>query len=142
MAILKVVLDTNVLVAALRSGRGASAKLLSFVGRDRFDIVISVPLVIEYEDVLLRDLPPGAEERESVGDILDYLSSVGRRQEVFFLWRPLLRDPGDDMVLELAVAGRCDAIITYNKRDFRGLSSFGLRALTPKEFLSEIGALS
>lgn len=135
------VLDTNVLVAASKSGRGASARLLSLVGREWFEIVISVPLVIEYEDVLLRDLPPASVKREIVGDILDYLCAVGRRQEVFFLWRPHLRDPGDDMVLELAVAGRCDAIITYNKRDFRELSPFGLRAMTPKEFLTEIGAL-
>lgn len=133
------VLDTNVLVAASQSGRGASAKLLSLVGRGHFEIVISVPLVVEYEDAVMRDLPPGPEKREILGDVLDYLCAVGRRQEIFFLWRPQLRDPADEMVLELAVAGRCDAIVTYNKRDFGDLDRFALEILDPKEFLTEIG---
>ena len=63
------------------------------------------------------------------------------RQEVFFLWRPFLPDPKDDMVLELAVAAGCDAIVSYNKRDLAGAERFGVRLCTPKEFLTEIGAL-
>lgn len=142
MAVPRVVIDTNVLVAASRSGRGASAKLLALVGRGRFEILISVPLVIEYEDVLTRGLPPQSSKRVVMERILDYLCAAGRRQEVFFLWRPHLRDPGDDLVLELAVAGRCHAILTYNKRDFGNLERFSLEVLTPKEFLTKIGVLS
>jgi len=138
----RVVIDTNVLVAASRSGRGASALLLSLVGRGQFELLVSVPLVIEYEDVLVRGLAKGSRRREAIERILDYLCAIGRRQEVFFLWRPQLRAPGDDLVLELAVAGRCDAILTYNKRDFGNLQRFGLEVLTPKEFLTKIGVLS
>lgn len=141
MGVPRVVLDTNILVAASRSGRGASAKLLSLVGSGRFEVAISVPLIVEYEDAVMRELALGSQKREILGDILDYLCAVGQRQEIFFLWRPQLRDPEDEMVLELAVAGRCDAIITYNTRDFGNLDRFGLDVLTPREFLTEIGEL-
>jgi predicted nucleic acid-binding protein len=60
---------------------------------------------------------------------------------VFFLWRPFLRDPKDDMLLELAVAAGCDAIVSYNKRDLAGVKDFGLKVYTPKEFLARIGEL-
>jgi putative PIN family toxin of toxin-antitoxin system len=134
-----VVLDTNVLVAATRSQRGASFRLLSLLGRGRFDVTISVPLVLEYEDALLRE--PGATplSETAIQDILDYVCSVSLQQDVFFLWRPFLPDPKDDLVLEAAVAGRCDAIVTYNRRDFVGIEKFGLRILLPGEFLQEIG---
>jgi putative PIN family toxin of toxin-antitoxin system len=135
-------LDTNVLIAAARSGRGVSARLLSLVGTDRFDIYISVPLVLEYEDVLSRHVPRQSPRFPLWQDILDYLCSVGMKQRVFFLWRPILRDPKDDMILELAVAGQCDVIVTYNRRDFQELERFALRVLEPKEFLQEIGELS
>ena len=142
MAAPRVVLDTNVLVAASRSGRGASAKLLSLVGTQRFEIALSVPLVVEYEDALMRGASKDSPRRRALESILDYLCRVGERQEVFFLWRPLLKDPGDDMVLELAVAARCDAIVTYNLRDFGGVDRFGIEALTPKQFLVQIGVFS
>ena len=66
---------------------------------------------------------------------------IGLHQEIFFLWRPFLPDPTDDHVLEVAVAAGCDAIVTYNKRDFKGIEKFGLRILDPRELLSEIGVL-
>jgi predicted nucleic acid-binding protein len=75
----------------------------------------------------------------AVRDLLDYLCFVGRRQPIFFRWRPTLIDPNDDMVLELAVAAGCDAIVTYNRRHFRGVRSFGIRLLSPAELLNEIG---
>lgn len=137
----RVVLDTNVLVAASRSKRGASAKLLGLVGRGRFEICVSVPLVLEYEQAVMRHLKEGSWEFGIWSDILDFLCRVGKRQEVFFLWRPFLRDPKDDMVLELAVAASCEAIVSYNKRDFFGVDRFGLRVRDCKEFLTEIGEL-
>lgn len=133
------VLDTNVLVAATRSQRGASFRLLSLVGRGRFDVTISVPLVLEYEDVLLREPEATPLPEAAIQGILDYVCSVALQQDVFFLWRPFLPDPKDDLVLEAAVAGRCDAIVTYNRRDFVGIEKFGLRTLLPGEFLQEIG---
>lgn len=134
----RVVLDTSVLVAGLRSRRGASFRLLSLLGSGRFEVVLSVPVVLEYEDVLTRPgmVPLSADD---VGAVLDYLCAVGSHHSVFYLWRPYLRDPGDDMVLELAVAAGCDAVVTHNMRDFVGIDQFGLRAVRPADFLRSIG---
>jgi len=142
MASVQVVLDTNVLVAGLRSRRGAAYKVLSLLGGSRFTVNLSVPLVLEYEDVLLRPevgIPLSSGE---IGDVLDYLCAVGRHHEIFFLWRPYLPDPGDDMVLELAVKAGCDTVVTYNQRDFAGCGRLGVQALTPGEFLRRIGEQS
>ena len=138
----QVVLDTNVFVSALRSSQGASFLLLSLVGRSTaFEINLSVPLVLEYEDVAKRQARSLGLTHEDIDDVLDYLCAVANRREIFFLWRPFLRDPSDDMVLELAVEAECEAILTYNQRDFAGVEQFGVRVLTPKAFLQEIGAL-
>lgn len=135
---LRVVLDTSVLVAAIRSRNGASFEVLSRVGVGEFEIAISVPLVLEYEDVLLRPLPKPALTEGDIRDLIDYICDVALRQEVFFLWRPFLRDPGDDLVLELAVAAQCDAIVTHNLRDFVGTEKLGVRVITPGQFLHEL----
>lgn len=132
-----VVVDTNVLVAAIRSRRGASFRVLEQLGTGVFDIVVSVPLVLEYEDAMLRRR--GALSAQEVGDVVDYICSVARRQPIFYLWRPLLRDPKDDMVAEVAVAAGAEAVVTHNRRDFTGLGSFGIRVDTPQEFLKVIG---
>ena len=137
---MKIIIDTNVLVAALRSRRGASFKLVSFLPNDKFSIFISVPLVLEYEDALMR-LESSAITEQDIGNFVDFLCEIGYHQEIFFLWRPFLPDPSDDHVLEVAVAAGCDAIVTYNKRDFKGIERFGLRILDPRELLSEIGVI-
>ena len=139
MKIHKIVIDTNVIVSALKSNRGASYKLLSLIGEERFQLCISVPLVIEYEDVLKRDtleIP-----LNNINDILDYICSVADKREIFYLWRPYLKDPKDDMVLELAVESESDFIITYNQKDFTGIEKFGISVLSPKEFLTIIGEI-
>ena len=141
MAKTQVVLDTNVIVSALRSNQGASYKLLMLVGRANFEINLSVPLLLEYEDATKRLLGQIPLTEIDINDILDYFCRMGNQREVFYLWRPFLRDSKDDMVLELAVSGRCGAIITYNKKDFVGVDQFGLRVITPKEFLEELGEL-
>ena len=141
MGVIQIVIDTNVLVAALRSKRGASYRLLGLLGDRRFEINISVPLVLEYEKAAREMIRRGGLSARNIDDILDYMCAVARHRKVFYLWRPFLRDPNDDMVLELAVAARCTFIITYNKRDFRGIQQFGIEALTPKEFLEKIGEL-
>ena len=76
---------------------------------------------------------------EQIGDLVDYVCKVGRRQRIFYLWRPLLRDPKDDMVAEVAVAGGAEAVVTHNGKDFVGLEKFGIRAVSPQEFLRNIG---
>jgi putative PIN family toxin of toxin-antitoxin system len=136
-----VLLDTNVLIAGLRSRNGAAFKLVSLVGTGRFEICLSVPVVLEYETVLLDQLEQLLLTASDVGDLLDYFCSVGKQQEVHYLWRPFLKDPKDDLFLEAAVAGSCEAIITYNRRDFRGAEKFGVRIMTPGEFLRRIGEL-
>ena len=139
---MKIVIDTNVLFAALKSRRGASYKLVSLLPSEKFSIAISVPLIIEYEDVLRRGKLPAYIMEKDISDFIDFFCHIGDQQDIFFLWRPFLPDPSDDLVLEVAVAGGCDAIITYNKRHFKNAKKFGLRILDPKEFLAEIGVIS
>jgi predicted nucleic acid-binding protein len=130
-----------VFIAALRSERGASYRLLTLVDSGLFAVNISVPLILEYEEVAKRLVGRIGLTAEDIDDILDYICKVARRRTVFYLWRPLLGDPRDDMVLELAVVARCRYIITYNRRDFHGAERFGIRVATPKEFLQGIGEL-
>jgi predicted nucleic acid-binding protein len=134
----RVVLDTSVLVAAVRSRRGASFELVSRLAAGEFEAAVSVPLVLEYEDALLRHLPASPLDEADVRILIDYVCEVAIRQEIFFLWRPNLRDPGDDLVLELAVAAGCEAVVTHNVRDFRGAERLGVRVATPGQFLQEL----
>jgi putative PIN family toxin of toxin-antitoxin system len=133
----RVVLDTNVLISAFRSRRGPAFALVSRIGSGSFEISISVPLVFEYEEVLHR--ATSLEDLE-VLSVLRFLCSVAHRQKIFYLWRPLLPDPKDDMVLELAVASRSRFIVTYNQRDFLPADRFGIESLKPEELLRRIGA--
>jgi predicted nucleic acid-binding protein len=135
----EIVIDTNVMVAGLRSRGGASFRLLQAVGTGIFGINVSVPLVLEYEDVLLRPATAIPLPAPAIEAVIDYHCATARHHEIFFLWRPFLPDPSDDMVLELAVAARCSRIITFNKRDFRGAEQFGVGVRTPAEFLAEVG---
>jgi len=141
MSLPQVVIDTNVIIAGLRSRRGSAFKLLTLIDTGQFDIHLSVPLVLEYTEVLLRELPNLYLSREEVDDLIDFYCAVGVPHEIFFLWRPFLRDPKDEMVLELAVKAGCQSIITYNTRDFAGVEQFGLNLLEPSEFLRLIGDL-
>jgi putative PIN family toxin of toxin-antitoxin system len=142
MTVPQVVLDTNIIVAGLRSKRGSAFRLLTLVGKGVFDIHLSVPLVLEYREVLSRQLPNLYVTSLDVEEFIEFHCSVATQHQIFFLWRPYLPDPKDDMVLELAVKARCDSVITYNTRDFNGIEQFGIKILTPAEFLQSIGALS
>ena len=137
----QVVIDTNVFVSALLSKRGAAYRLLTLVGSGLFQLNVSVPLIIEYEDAARRILHQTALTPDDLDDILDYVCQVSNRQKIFFLWRPFLRDPKDDMVLELAAAAGCDSLITFNTKDFAGIERFGLKAMTPQAFLRQIGQI-
>jgi putative PIN family toxin of toxin-antitoxin system len=135
----QVVIDTNVLVAALLSNRGASYRLLRHVGDPRWQMNLSVPLVIEYEQTLKRVCTGGALSGSDIDSILDFLCANANLRPIFFLWRPFLIDPQDDFVLELAVESRADFVITFNTRDFVGAEHFGIRVISPREFLAIIG---
>lgn len=94
--------------------------------------------MLEYESVLRRHLDEKLYSDSDLNDFLNFLCKVGNKRKVFFLWRPFLKDPKDDMVLELAIESNCDYIITFNKRDFVGISKFGKVALTPSEFIKKL----
>jgi len=135
----RLVIDTNILVSGLRSRRGMSYRLLSFLGGCLYRPVVTVPLVLEYEKSLCdpeTEVPFRAVE---IGNFLDYFCSVSDCRKVHFLWRPFLRDSNDDMVLEAAVSGGCEYIVTFNTFDFKGIEKFGMAAITPGEFLEKKG---
>ena len=138
----RIVLDTNVLISALRSRNGASFRLLRLVGQERFELFVSVPLVLEYECTAKRQSRSLGLLHSDIDDILDHLCQVSEHRKIFFLWRPFLKDPKDDMVLELAVESEVDFIVTHNLRDFVGVEQFGISAITPQEFLRKIGEIS
>lgn len=138
---MRVVLDTNVIVAGLKSRREASFKVLSLIGTEKFDLVLSVPLLFEYESVLKRTTLMNITPSD-IDDFLDYFCSVATQCQIFYLWRPILKDPTDDMVLELAVESGSTHIVTFNIRDFAGTNRFGISAITPKTFLAKIGDLA
>ncbi len=134
-----VVIDTNVLIAALRSKRGASYKLLISVGKGVYRPNVSVPMFIEYESVAKRARNAVGLTANDINAILDYILSKSSIREIFYLWRPFLKDPNDDLVLEVAVESQSKYIITFNKRDFRGVETFGSKVVTPQEFMTERG---
>ena len=140
---MRLVLDTTTLVAAIRSDAGASRLLLRAALEQRrgMTILVSVPLLIEYEAVMTRPEHLRA-ARLSVRDIealLDAVAAVAEPVTLAFLWRPTLPDGDDDMVLETAVNGRADAIITFNRRDFgRATDQFAVAILSPSEAVKQL----
>ena len=117
---MKCVLDTNILVAAIRSPQGASSALMKLTLTNKLSPLVSVPLFLEYESVLLRPEHLAASKltKSQVLNFLDVLSGFVIPIEIFYLWRPQLRDMKDDMVLEVAVNGQADVIVTFNTKDF------------------------
>jgi putative PIN family toxin of toxin-antitoxin system len=138
------VLDTDVMVAALRSDRGASRQLLLAALNRRFDLLLSVPLILEYESVLTRPEHMAACRLDSkeIGRVLDDLAAVARPVRLAFRWRPRLSDPDDDMVLETAINGSASAIVTFNQGDFAsGTKSFDCAVILPRRALQWIRSL-
>jgi putative PIN family toxin of toxin-antitoxin system len=137
----RAVLDTSIVVAAFRSRQGASNLLLEHVARGLVRPLVTTALFLEYEDVLLRPehrLATGMSEADVAG-ALAALASAAEPVEVYFRWRPQLRDPADELVLEAAVNGRADALVTHNVRHFAPAATrFELRVLTPQQCLKEV----
>lgn len=141
MKIYQIVIDTNVFVSALRSKQGASYKLLKLLGKGKFKVNVSVPLILEYEKAAREIIKTTLLSISDIDDIIDYICATSKHQKIFYLWRPFLNDPKDDMVLELAVSADCDYIVTYNQKDFQGIDDFGMRVINAREFLKKIGEL-
>jgi putative PIN family toxin of toxin-antitoxin system len=142
-ASVRIVLDTDVVIAGSRSDRGASFQWLLAALERRATLLLSVPLCLEYEAVLTR-----REHLRAVGAtaaearrLLDALIAVAEPVEVSFLWRPSLRDPDDEMVLETAVNGRADWLLTFNVADFAGAARFGVNVGRPGAVWRETGGI-
>jgi putative PIN family toxin of toxin-antitoxin system len=142
---MRIVLDTDVVVAAMRSDRGASRQLLVAALNRRITLLASVPLFLEYEAVLTRpeQVKEIGLEAEEIGEILDALATVIEPVALRFLWRPRLKDPADEMVLETAVNGRADLLATFNLRHLASAArEFGIRTVPPGAVLREIRGAS
>jgi len=137
---MKVVLDTNVLVAGLLSSTGASYQILKHIPEGKIRYLISVTLFLEYEAVLKRKafLNKAELTATDIDQFLNMLVKHGARTEIYYLWRPQLRDPNDDMVLELAVSGGAEAIVTFNEKDFTKVESlFGIQIMMPSQYFKQ-----
>ena len=133
---MRVVIDTNVLVAGLRRTGGASHAIILAVFERRVTPLLSVPLILEHEEVLKR---PGLLPHLTPADVdvfLDLWCDRCEEQRIYFDWRPTVRDPDDDMLLELAVAGRVNFLVSSNIRDLGEVKKFGIAVVTPADFIS------
>jgi len=138
---MRLIIDTDVIVAGLRSPSGASAALLVLLLRRQAVMLLSVALALEYETICMmaeHRVAAGASERD-VQNLLDALVNVSEPVDVHYQWRPQLTDAGDEMVLEAAVNGRANAIVTFNRKDYGdGPSRFGIEVLRPVDVLQRI----
>ena len=131
-------IDSNVIISALKSSAGASFQLIARLRSGAFKTAVTAPLVFEYQDFASRPgLLPHLTKVE-INSFLDWLVSVSSLHKVHFLWRPLLRDPKDDMVLEAAMACSADFLVTHNLSDFKPAASLGVSVVTPAELLSKL----
>ena len=138
---MRFVLDTNIVVSGLRSPAGASAALLDRALSRAFTLLLSVALALEYEAVAKEPeqrIASGLNEAE-VATVLASLCSVAEPVYCWFLWRPQLRDPADEMVLETAINGVADGLVSFNRRHFGGVAKrFGIPVLSPQQALRRI----
>lgn len=138
---MRVVLDTDVVVAAMRSPSGASAALLQAALDGRIQLLANVALILEYEAVCKREehLSAAGMDIAQAGVFVDALAALAEPVDSHFIWRPQLKDPSDEMVLEAAVNGRAQAIVTFNRRDFGTVPErFGLRVLLPRDAFKKV----
>jgi putative PIN family toxin of toxin-antitoxin system len=138
---MKCILDTDVMVAALRSASGASREIVRLIGRKEIIAVASVATMLEYEAVLKRPehLQAANLSAAQVDTLLDALATLFVPVTSHFVWRPLMQDPDDEMILEAAVNGQVEAIVTFNTRHFRSAAArFGIEVLLPAEYLRSV----
>jgi putative PIN family toxin of toxin-antitoxin system len=132
------VLDTNVLYAALRSRRGASRRVVDLVLEEDLTAHVSVPLVLEYEEVLLREAEALGITAREARVVIAALVQRADRHAIHFRWPAYVRDPDDSHVLDTAVAASCPHLLTFNKSDFHRASALNVTLLTPREFLAQV----
>jgi putative PIN family toxin of toxin-antitoxin system len=137
----QIVIDTNVMVAGLRSKRGASYKLLTMLKDERWQVNVSITLIFEYEEVLKRERASLGLSLTDIDEFLDGICAIANKRSIFYLWRPTASDPDDDFLVDLAVESQSDFIITFNKKDLREVEKFGIILLSPKEFLQKAGEI-
>lgn len=138
--LLRIVIDTNVVLSALRSLKEASNRLMQLLGTGKFISCISIGLILEYEDVLMRDAHKL--NKTEIKQFLDYFCLASEHVKIHFSWRPTIKDPNDDMILELAVAAHAAYIVTYNISDFKEADKFNVKIITPKDLLKILGEIS
>jgi putative PIN family toxin of toxin-antitoxin system len=132
----RVVIDTNVLVAGLRKTGGASHRLIMMAHQRKIQPLLSVPLLLEHEEVFNRPgLLPHFSPKE-IDTFLSFWCRLAVEQKIHFGWRPFLSDPDDDMLVELALAGHADYLVTSNLRDLQPAVALGIRVVTPGDFVS------
>jgi putative PIN family toxin of toxin-antitoxin system len=137
----RMVLDTDVVIAGMRSPNGASAALLLAADERVVTLLVSLPLAMEYEAVCLRPEHRQAAgmTREEAKVFVDAVLAMTEPVEIYFLWRPQLRDPNDEMVLEAAINGQAEAIVTFNRKDYsHATRRFGIEVLSPGAALERI----
>jgi putative PIN family toxin of toxin-antitoxin system len=133
--VIRAVIDTTVLIAALRSSSGASHQILLAADRGDFEVALSVPLLAEYDDVASRPASGISISATAVDSIIGRIAMLAHKQPIYYLWRPLLPDPKDDMVLEVAIASGASHIVTFNQKDLRPATGFGIAVVKPSEFI-------
>jgi predicted nucleic acid-binding protein len=135
------ILDTDVIIAAIRSTRGASAEIVRRVLRGEMAIELTVALALEYEAVAMREehLRSGGLTAADALTVIDALAALATPIEIHFRWRPQLRDADDEMVLEAAINATDHRIVTFNARDFAGAAErFGVAIRAPREILEKL----
>jgi putative PIN family toxin of toxin-antitoxin system len=138
MKVIQIILDTSVLYAGLYSATGAAFQVLRAAEAGKLQFVISTSLLFEYEDVLKRKNGELHLTDEEIDVVLDNICLFSKFQKIYFLWRPYLKDSGDDHVLEVTIASKTKTIVTHNIKDFVGVGNLGVRAITPKQLLEEM----
>ncbi|MEH2061765.1 MAG: putative toxin-antitoxin system toxin component, PIN family [Nostoc sp.] len=137
----QIILDTNVLLSGLRANHSASYKLLTILNDGRWQLNVSTTLVFEYEEILKREKEQLGLSDENIDNVIEAICTIANKCSIFYLWRPVAHDPDDDFLIDLAVECQADFIITYNQKDLQGAQKFGLRVVSPKEFLQIVGEI-
>ena len=137
----QIVIDTNVILAGLKSNKGASYKLLTILNDQRFQINISTTLVFEYEEILKREQQKIGLNNEDIDNFINGICYLANHHQLFYIWRPLAKDKDDDFLIDLALKCQAQFIVSYNQKDLQPVEKLGISILTPKQFLQLLGEI-
>ncbi len=138
---MNIVIDTNVIVSGVKSRKGASFKIISQLNQNLFQFHISPSLLFQYEASLKHSNFRSVWSHKEIDEFLDLVCFFGIKHDILLRYRPLLSDPNDDFVAELAINARADHVVTHNVGDFEPLRKFGITAITPQIFLQRLESL-